>query len=91
MLAVFMPRLINCNIAIFGMNGVNTELAKDLVLSGANITVIDNELISADDVETNFLFGPADLQINVSLNAQINNREDNWQLKDYGKSIRCPR
>lgn len=37
------------------VNGVNTELAKNLILCGANITIFDNNTITQDDVDTNFL------------------------------------
>lgn len=43
------------------MNGINTELAKNLILSGTNITIADSELINEDDVETNFMIAPSDI------------------------------
>lgn len=43
------------------MNGINTELAKNLVLCGTNIAICDNEIITEDDLETNFLVGHNDV------------------------------
>ena len=48
------------------MNGVNTELAKNLILCGTNIVICDSETITEDDVETNFLISPNDLGKNVN-------------------------
>jgi hypothetical protein len=42
---------------IVQLNGCNSELAKNLVLSGANITIMDNQTINENDVDTNFFFG----------------------------------
>lgn len=38
------------------MSGCNTELAKNLILAGANITIVDAEVIKEVDIDTNFLF-----------------------------------
>eukprot|EP00825_Cyclidium_porcatum_P047340 TRINITY_DN7680_c0_g1_i2.p1 TRINITY_DN7680_c0_g1~~TRINITY_DN7680_c0_g1_i2.p1 ORF type:complete len:154 (-),score=41.76 TRINITY_DN7680_c0_g1_i2:96-557(-) len=43
-------KLINSNVMICCVNGVNTELAKNLILCGANITIFDNNTITQDDV-----------------------------------------
>ena len=36
-------------------NGPNTELAKNLVLAGVNVTIYDTQTINENDYETNFL------------------------------------
>ena len=36
-------------------------MAKNLVLSGANLTIVDNKLIDEYDVDTNFFFGNSEL------------------------------
>jgi len=36
-------------------------LAKNLVLSGANLTIVDDKLIDEYDVDTNFFFGNSEL------------------------------
>lgn len=36
-------------------NGPNTELAKNLVLAGVNVTIFDAQKVNAHDIETNFL------------------------------------
>lgn len=43
------------------MNGPNTELAKNLVLAGVKISVSDDSIITADDIETNFLVAADDI------------------------------
>lgn len=35
-------RILASNIIIVNMTGSNTELAKNLILAGANITIVDN-------------------------------------------------
>lgn len=37
------------------VNGPNTELAKNLVLAGVNVTIFDSQKVTANDIETNFL------------------------------------
>jgi hypothetical protein len=37
------------------MTGINTELAKNLILCGTNIHICDSEIITQDDIENNFL------------------------------------
>ncbi|EAR95045.1 ThiF family protein (macronuclear) [Tetrahymena thermophila SB210] len=54
-------RLLNAKVFITPANGVNTELAKNLILCGTNISIADNEIVNQDDVETNFLIAPHDL------------------------------
>lgn len=38
----YFNRLLASNIIIENMTGSNTELAKNLILAGANITIVDN-------------------------------------------------
>ena len=47
------------------MSGCNSELGKNLVLSGANVTIIDEAFINDEDIDTNFFIGKADLGKNV--------------------------
>ncbi|EGR32134.1 hypothetical protein IMG5_094990 [Ichthyophthirius multifiliis] len=54
-------RLLNARIFITPINGINTELAKNLILCGTNICISDNQIINQDDVETNFLISPNDI------------------------------
>lgn len=54
-------RLLNSLILLHPLNGVITELAKNLVLCGCNLVLYDNTNINEEDVETNFLFSPKDL------------------------------
>ena len=58
-------RLINSQVLIVGMSGCNSELGKNLVLSGANVTIIDEAFINDEDIDTNFFIGKADLGKNV--------------------------
>ncbi len=50
-----MDRLLNSIVLISELNGVNTELAKNLILCGTNISIFDSTPITKYDVETNFL------------------------------------
>jgi len=47
--------LLKSRILITPMNGPNTELAKNMVLAGANVWIYDPAIITDDDFETNFL------------------------------------
>lgn len=49
------------------MTAINTELAKNLILSGVNIYIYDSALINEIDIETNFLLTREDLNKKVSL------------------------
>jgi molybdopterin/thiamine biosynthesis adenylyltransferase len=49
------------------MNGVNTELAKNLILCGTNIVIADSEKVTEDDIETNFLIAQSDIGLKVNL------------------------
>ena len=42
-------------------NGPNTELAKNLVLAGVNVTLYDDAIVNHDDFESNFLIAQADI------------------------------
>jgi molybdopterin/thiamine biosynthesis adenylyltransferase len=47
------------------LTGSNTELAKNLILSGANISIFDDNTINEQDVDTNFLFGKHEIGLSV--------------------------
>jgi molybdopterin/thiamine biosynthesis adenylyltransferase len=49
------------------LTGSNTELAKNLILSGANISIFDDNTINEQDVDTNFLFGKHEIGLSVIL------------------------
>jgi molybdopterin/thiamine biosynthesis adenylyltransferase len=51
-------RLMNSKVLIAGLNGANTELAKNLVLTAINLDIADSKEISQDILDKNFLFGP---------------------------------
>lgn len=52
----YVIRLLVSNILIENMTGSNTELAKNLILAGANITIVDASIIGERDTDTNFIF-----------------------------------
>jgi len=54
-------RLLNSRILLHPLNGIITELAKNLVLCGCNLVLYDNSLVSQEDIETNFLLSPINL------------------------------
>lgn len=44
-------RLVNSNVFLSPMNGSITELAKNLILCGVNITICDNSIITNQDLD----------------------------------------
>lgn len=60
-------RLLNSKVLLVHLTGCNTELAKNLILAGVNITVSDEALVSEEDAESNFIFGEMHIGQNVSL------------------------
>ena len=42
-------------------NGPNTELAKNLILAGVNVTIYDDAVATEDDFESNFLVAKSDI------------------------------
>ena len=42
-------------------NGPNTELAKNLILAGVNVTIYDDATVTEDDFESNFLVSDKDI------------------------------
>lgn len=57
-------RLLNSYILLTPINSLMTELAKNLVLCGCNLAIFDNDLVSEDDIDTNFLLSDKDLGLN---------------------------
>lgn len=53
--------MLNSRILITPLNGPNTELAKNLILAGVNVTIYDNQIVTEDDFETNFLVALEDI------------------------------
>jgi ubiquitin-like 1-activating enzyme E1 A len=43
------------------INGPNTELAKNLILAGVNVTIYDDAIVDEDDFESNFLISEKDI------------------------------
>ncbi len=54
-------RLLNSRVLITPANGPNTELAKNLILAGVNVTIYDDAIVNEDDFESNFLIGESDI------------------------------
>jgi len=47
-------KLRNCNVLIAGINGIGSEIVKNIVLSGVNsMTLLDNKLITSSDTTSN--------------------------------------
>lgn len=57
----FSFRLKKAKVLITPLNGIMCELAKNLVLAGVNLVLHDDVLISAYDLENNFLFADEDI------------------------------
>jgi ubiquitin-like 1-activating enzyme E1 A len=47
--------LLAFRVFITPANGINTELAKNLILAGVNVTIYDDAIVTEDDFESNFL------------------------------------
>ena len=60
-------RLLNSLVLLSPINGIITELAKNLVLCGCNLALHDKGLISQEEIDTNFLFSSQDLGKNKAL------------------------
>jgi molybdopterin/thiamine biosynthesis adenylyltransferase len=54
-LTILSFRLLNSRVLITPANGPNTELAKNLILAGVNVTIYDDAIVNEDDFESNFL------------------------------------
>lgn len=54
-------RLLNTRVLITPANGPNTELAKNLILAGVNVTIYDDAIVTEDDFESNFLVAEGDI------------------------------
>lgn len=57
---------MNSKVAIFGLTGLNLEIAKNLVLKAFNVDIFDSGLLEQKDVEEMFLFSEEDLGRKVS-------------------------
>ena len=54
-------RLLHSRVLITPANGPNTELAKNLILAGVNVTIYDDAVATEDDFESNFLVAESDI------------------------------
>jgi molybdopterin/thiamine biosynthesis adenylyltransferase len=54
-------RLLRAKVLIVQLTGSNTELSKNLILSGASILIFDEGVVTEVDADTNFLFSKADI------------------------------
>lgn len=53
-------RLVKARVLMAGMAGLHAEAAKNLVLAGLSVTVLDHRRVSALDLEYNFLLTASD-------------------------------
>eukprot|EP00928_Gymnodinium_smaydae_P046786 TRINITY_DN31194_c0_g1_i1.p2 TRINITY_DN31194_c0_g1~~TRINITY_DN31194_c0_g1_i1.p2 ORF type:complete len:351 (+),score=112.03 TRINITY_DN31194_c0_g1_i1:148-1200(+) len=54
-------RLLKSKVLIWGLEGVNVEACKNLVLAGVSLTVRDHRVVSADDAAYNYFLRPEDI------------------------------
>lgn len=54
-------RMIHSNVLIIGLNGINIEACKNLVLSGINITIIDDNIVNEEMIENVFFLEEEDV------------------------------
>ena len=62
-------RLVKARVLIAGMAGLQVEAAKNLVLAGISVTVLDHRDVSASDIEYNFLLNANDKGLKVDYSA----------------------
>jgi molybdopterin/thiamine biosynthesis adenylyltransferase len=48
---------MNARILIVGLNGTNTEIAKNLALKAVNIDIADQRVVTKEVRKVNFLYG----------------------------------
>jgi molybdopterin/thiamine biosynthesis adenylyltransferase len=51
---------MNSKILIMGLNGTNTEIAKNLTLKAVNIDIADQRVVTKEIRKVNFLYGVMD-------------------------------
>ncbi|VWU48358.1 ubiquitin activating enzyme (E1) subunit Aos1, putative [Hepatocystis sp. ex Piliocolobus tephrosceles] len=54
-------RMMNANVLIAGLSGINIEICKNLILNGINITIIDDNIVDEELVENVFFLNKKDL------------------------------
>lgn len=70
-------RLQRAQVLICGMSVLGSEMSKNLVLSGINVTLQDDQEVSSDCIESQFLFSAGNLGQNVSSTSPIESSEGN--------------
>lgn len=59
-------RMQNSRVLISGITALGSELAKNLVLAGINVTLQDSTSTALQDVQCQFLLHEKDIGVNVS-------------------------
>lgn len=70
-------RLQRAQVLICGMSVLGSEMSKNLVLSGINVTLQDDQEVSSDCIESQFLFSSGNLGQNVSSTSPMESSEGN--------------
>lgn len=53
-------RMINSTVLVIGLSGINIETCKNLVLSGINVTILDNNIVDSEMIENVFFLEEED-------------------------------
>ena len=59
-------RIQNARILILNFSGLNIEVAKNLVLAGMNVTIVDSRKVEVVDLQSNFFLSFEDIGRNVA-------------------------
>ena len=62
-------RMQSCTVLVSGLNGVNCEVVKNLVLAGVNVTVHDDGEVSAGDCGANYFVTLNDVGKNIAVSS----------------------
>ncbi|CDU17834.1 SUMO-activating enzyme subunit 1, putative [Plasmodium yoelii] len=60
-------RMLKSNVLIVGLSGINIEICKNLILSGINITIIDDNVINDEMIESIFFLSEEDINKHLCL------------------------
>ncbi|SCM08700.1 ubiquitin activating enzyme (E1) subunit Aos1, putative [Plasmodium chabaudi adami] len=60
-------RMLKSNVLIVGLSGINIEICKNLILSGINVTIIDDNVINDEMIESIFFLNDGDINKHLCL------------------------
>ena len=54
-------QLKNSRVLVCGLHGIHVEVVKNLILTGVNVTILDNGVVSMDDLNHNYFLRETDI------------------------------